>query len=493
MRLFTEAPRTRSVPASLAAMGRLVSPYGLVSKLTPLPIREGEPFYSVVTGSLGNPGAVLAAHPDWEHDPSSGNFDGAGGSVDPEIAAHLAIAESLERYSSCAWHPDAMIWATADELGEDAIPPTSWPNLSSAEYADPKCGLVPPDPRIPLRWVEAWSLTRGKKVYVPAVQVYLKCPPESAAERYTHPVSTGCAAHTDPIAAVINGLLEVVERDSIALTWLQRLRLPRLDVDPDDLAPEHRAFVERSRSHNIRTLLFDATTDFGIPVIYGLQLADHDPDLAQIVVATCDVDPGKAVAKLHREAASLRIALRAMAGTQPRDMAPEDIVSVVGGALLAGPRAKRHIFDFLLEGERPTRRLADLPALGPGASTTEALAWLLNRMHAAGCEVIVADLTTDEARQAGAHVVRVLVPQATNGPPSLRRLTDPRSPGGCPGSRRAWSRPTSGWDRWWFPAAPPATSASSTAGGSTSGRTRRQPPASTRRGSAPTTPGSRPR
>jgi len=204
----------------------------------------------------------------------------------------------------------------------------------------------------------------------------------------------------------------VVERDSIALTWLQRLRLPRLDVDPDDLAPEHRAFVERSRSHNIRTLLFDATTDFGIPVIYGLQLADHDPDLAQIVVATCDVDPGKAVAKLHREAASLRIALRAMAGTQPRDMAPEDIVSVVGGALLAGPRAKRHIFDFLLEGERPTRRLADLPALGPGASTTEALAWLLNRMHAAGCEVIVADLTTDEARQAGAHVVRVLVPQA---------------------------------------------------------------------------------
>src|SRR5690606_32059585 len=142
MRLFTEAPRTRSVPASLAAMGRLVSPYGLVSKLTPLPIREGEPFYSVVTGSLGNPGAVLAAHPDWEHDPSAGNFDGAGGSVGPEIAAHLAIAESLERYSSCAWHPDAMIWATADELGEDAIPPTSWPNLSSAEYADPKCGLV---------------------------------------------------------------------------------------------------------------------------------------------------------------------------------------------------------------------------------------------------------------------------------------------------------------------------------------------------------------
>ncbi len=28
-----------------------------------------------------------------------------------------------------------------------------------------------------------------------------------------------------------------------------------------------------------------------------------------------------------------------------------------------------------------------------------------------GCEVVVADLTTDEARQVGAHVVRVLVPE----------------------------------------------------------------------------------
>ncbi|HET6858714.1 MAG TPA: YcaO-like family protein [Streptomyces sp.] len=396
------------MPASLRAMGKLVSPYGLVSRLTWLPVTEGEPDFPVFTGSLGNPGAVLAAQSEWTHDASSGNFDGAGGALDRETAAHLAAAESLERYSSCAWSPQDMIWATAAELGADAIPPWEWPGLSSTELADPRCGLVPTDRDMPLRWVEGWSFARGRKVYVPAVQVYLKCSPESAAERHVHPVSTGCATHSDPLAAIANGLLEVVERDSIALTWLQRLRLPRLEYTPDELPAEFRAYVERASSESIRTLLFDATTDLGIPVVYGVQLADHDRDLAQLVVATCDTDPAKAIAKLHREAASLRIALRSHAGRHKGPDDPEDTVSVIGGALIAGKPEQRGRFDFLLEGDRPVRSLADLARPATGAAE---LPWLLEKLSKAGCEVVVVDLTTDEARQAGATVVRVMVPQ----------------------------------------------------------------------------------
>ncbi|MER5618742.1 YcaO-like family protein [Streptomyces sp. NPDC002215] len=408
MRTLQATPHSEAVPESLREMGKLVSPYGLVSRLTWLPVTEGEPDFPVFSGSLGNPGAVLAAQAEWRHDASSGNFDGAGGALDRETAAHLAAAESLERYSSCAWSSQDMIWATAAELGDDAIPPWEWPNLSPAELSDIRCGLVPTDPQIPLRWVEGWSFARGRKVYVPAVQVYLKCPPESAAERYMHPVSTGCATHTDPLAAIANGLMEVVERDSIALTWLQKLRLPRLEFALDDLSSEHRAYVERAAGENIRTLLFDATTNLGIPVVYGVQLADHDHDLAQLVVATCDTDPGKAIAKLHREAASLRIALRSHAGrhTNPKD--PEDTVSVIGGALLAGKYDQRHRFDFLLEGDRPVRAFSELPR--PADGTSE-LSWLLERLSRADCEVVVVDITTDEARQVGATVVRVMVPQ----------------------------------------------------------------------------------
>ncbi|GAA3389000.1 YcaO-like family protein [Cryptosporangium minutisporangium] len=392
-------------------MRKLVGPYGLVSRVDRLPVTEGDIDFAIYSASLGDPGRALDAQSGWQHDPTSGNFDGAGGSTDPETAAHLAVAESLERYSSCAWSEDRLIWATAGDLGADAIPPSSFPTCSETELADPRCGLVAWDPRTPLRWVRGWSLTRAKPVYVPAVSAFMKFTFESTAERYTHPVSTGCAAHADPVDAVVNGLLEVVERDSIALTWLQRMRLPRLAVDPDELDEPYRSFVRAGRSENIQTLLFDATTDFGIPVIYGLQLAPHDTELAQLVAATCDVHPGRAVAKLYRESSCLRIALRAMSarGARPSVDTLADNVSVTGGALNAGLPENRNYFDFLLDGDRTTRRLADLPTVPSGEAT---LPWLLRRVHDAGAEVIVVDLTTDEARQVGATVVRVLVPEA---------------------------------------------------------------------------------
>ncbi|MGY1435823.1 YcaO-like family protein [Streptomyces reniochalinae] len=413
------APRfdaaTAEPPGSLRRMGDLVSPYGLVSGAIRLPGSPGDPDFPIFTASLGDPGHVLTGHEDWDLGAEHGNFDGAGGDLSPERAALLAVAESLERYSSCARDADRYRWATAEELGDEAVPLDAWPRLSAAELAAGGHGLVGPDPTAPMRWVRGWSFTRRRPVWVPAVHVWLKNPPEALGERVSHPVSTGCAVHTDVTSAVVNGLLEVVERDSIALTWLQRLRLPRLTLDVERLTPKQRQFVERADNPHVRTQLFDATTDLGIPVIYGVQLADSDPALAQVVAATCDPDPGEAVAKLYREAASLRIALRHHITTSATtetgaDGGAEQLVNVVGGAAEAGPVAARDRFSFLLEGERGERPLSALPR--PAATDPHTvLSWLLRRLHARGCEVVAVDLTTDEARQVGATAVRVAVPQ----------------------------------------------------------------------------------
>ncbi|MGP3975325.1 YcaO-like family protein [Streptomyces sp. 8N114] len=406
---------TATPPASLRRMGDLVSPYGLVSGAVRLSGSPGDPDFPIFTASLGDPVHVLTGHEDWNMGAEHGNFDGAGGDLSSEHAALLAVAESLERYSSCARDAGRYRWATAGELGDEAVPLDAWPKLSAAELAGGGHGLVGPDPDAPMRWVRGWSFTRQRPVWVPAVHVWLKNPPEALGERVSHPVSTGCAVHTDVTAAVVNGLLEVVERDSIALTWLQRLRLPRLTVDTELLTEKQRQFVERAANPHLRTQLYDATTDLGIPVIYGVQLADSDPELAQIVAATCDPDPGDAVAKLYREAASLRIALRhhitnSAKKASTSEESGEKLVDVVGGAAQAGPLAARDRFSFLLDGEREERPLAALPR--PSATDPRTvLGWLLERLHARGCEVVAVDLTTDEARQVGATVVRVLVPQ----------------------------------------------------------------------------------
>ena len=260
---------------------------------------------------------------------------------------------------------------------------------------------------------------------------YLNFPVRTPSEQFVNPISTGTAAHSDLREAVLGGLLEVIERDSIALTWLQRLRLPAVAVDPSTLGEEVAEYHRVGTSTELETHLFDATTDYGVPTLYAVQTSQVDPELAQVVAATCDIDPQRALAKIYRELASLRIALRSHArGPRAQEIKGQDL-TVVGGALADAELSMRHVFDFLLEGERPVHALDEigtLPASRPGAGSGDSpdgaggsagsaagpdpLEQVVTNLERAGAEAIVVDITTDEARQVGMHVIKALIPEA---------------------------------------------------------------------------------
>ncbi|MDT0448778.1 YcaO-like family protein [Streptomyces hesseae] len=397
------------IPDELRRLEDLVSPYGLVSRTAPLPVREGEPPFAVQLAYLGVPSRSLDNLHRWAHDEDTGNADGAGTGLTPERAKLVAIAEALERYSTCAWNDAEMVVAAENDLDEEFVSPSRWPRCSPTELARDDSKLAEYDPSVPIRWVRAWSLTRQVPVLVPAISVYLHMPYESTSERFTRGITTGAAVHSDVRAAVLNGLLEVVERDAIALVWLQRLRLPELVVDPERLDAATRELHRVGTSTDLRVRLFDATTDFGVPVIYAMQLADSDDTLAQVVAATCDIEPERALGKIYRELASLRVALRgyvaAYAGREP----DPGKVSVVGGAVHNAAPDRRGVFDFLLEGERPSYGIEGMPGLPAGADPLDTV---VARLAEQGAEVLVADITTDEARQVGMRAVKVLVPEA---------------------------------------------------------------------------------
>ena len=149
-----------------------------------------------------------------------------------------------------------------------------------------------------------------------------------------------------------------------------------------------------------------------------------------MVAATCDIDPQRALAKIYRELASLRIALRSHArGPRAQEIKGQDL-TVVGGALADAELSMRHVFDFLLEGERPVHALDEIGTLtasrsaagsdspdGASGSTDSAagpdpLEQVVANLERAGAKAIVVDITTDEARQVGMHVVKALIPEA---------------------------------------------------------------------------------
>ncbi|MFB9903835.1 YcaO-like family protein [Allokutzneria oryzae] len=393
----------------LRALENLVSPYGLISHTASLPVREGEPSFAVHLSHIGDPSMALANLDVWAHSEDMGNVDGAGTALTTERARLISIAEGLERYSTCAWSDDELVTAAENDLDEEFVSPSRWPRCSPAELAREDCNLAEYDPSVPIRWVRAWSLTRRVPVLVPAISVYLHMPYHSKSERFLRGITTGAAVHSDVRAAVLNGLLEVVERDAIALVWLQRLRLPELTVAPERLDPSTHEYYRAGTSTDLRVRLYDATTDFGVPVIYAVQLADADPTLAQIVAATCDISPERALGKIYRELSSLRVALRGYVAAFDTRQPDRDKVSVTGGAVYNAAPERRGMFDFLLEGERPTRGLDELPTVPEGA---DALDTVVSRLAERDAEVLVVDITTDEARQVGMRAVKVLVPEA---------------------------------------------------------------------------------
>jgi ribosomal protein S12 methylthiotransferase accessory factor len=90
-------------------------------------------------------------------------------------------------------------------------------------------------------------------------------------------LSSGCGAGTSREGALLHGLLELVERDAVALWWLggrQGLQLP----EPGIPATLRRA-MGREASNRISWLL-DITTDLGIPCIAALSTNPDGSGLA---------------------------------------------------------------------------------------------------------------------------------------------------------------------------------------------------------------------
>jgi ribosomal protein S12 methylthiotransferase accessory factor len=331
------------------------------------------------------------------------SLGGAGADPDPEQAWIRAVVEGAERYCCVVYDHDDFVVATADELGTAALDLGTVPRCSEREYADPACPLSKPDPTVPIRWVLGYSLIDRCERYVPAVMTHLYINPRRG-ENFWQPISTGVAAHTSLVTALISAICEAIERDAIALTWLARLPLPRIEVEPP-LPRELATNYGRLLQSLVRQYFFDATTDLAVPTIYSVQAVEGHPKLAQYVNCATDFSAAAACAKTIREAAPARTVFQV-----PREIPPDvaDFHSLYDGAVYMGRSEQRSAFDFLLKGSaRRPLSAVEIDAPQDGRSR---LRLLIDRLKAIGSDAIAVDITTDEVRAAGLWVVRVVTP-----------------------------------------------------------------------------------
>jgi ribosomal protein S12 methylthiotransferase accessory factor len=398
--------RADSAPSTLDP---LVSPVGVVGGLRRAAAPRGLPRLNVWVGSAGSGRPGHRGH----HRPELGS---ARILDDPGLARLVAIAETTERYAGRNLsHPP--VTSTEAALSGRVLDMSRVPRCSDAEYARPGCPLEPYDPARPIRWVPGTDLHTGEPTWVPAVMASYGVKPV-AGERFWYQISTGTAVHTDPVKALTGALMEVIERDLIAVLWLQRLPVPQLD--PRHITAEVELLLGWAQRRFLTTHLFDATTDLGVPTVYALQTAEFDARARRVVGCGTGTTLGEAAGKALLEMATLREAFHADEKIPDR---PQDFTWVMHGAMYMAEPRHAAAFGFLLDGlaGRPARvgvpRLPDEPQ--------ELLRHLLDLLAGRDMQAVVVDHTSRELAYAGLTALTVVVPDLQ--PMSLHPLAQFRA------------------------------------------------------------------
>jgi oxazoline/thiazoline synthase len=331
---------------------------------------------------------------------------GKGKSV--EQARISALAESLERYSGVFDGTEPRIRAAFADL-DGAIPPNACMGYSERQYAERerhnakghKAHWVPEPFRrdVEIEWTPLWSLTAQATRYLPTSLCYFGY--RSADPVFGRADSNGCAAGAVLEEAVLQGFLELVERDAVALWWYNRLSRPGVDLDSAE-DPYVGALVSHYRSIRRDLWALDVTSDFGVPAFAALSRRSDKPEEDIIYGFGAHLDPAVALVRAMTELNQSLEAVPAASGLESNRTyrGVPDAVRWWRTATLANQTY------LAPDPSKPRRRLEDFANLA-AADLLEDIKTCQNLAAARGVEILVLDQTRPDV---GLPVVRVVAP-----------------------------------------------------------------------------------
>jgi ribosomal protein S12 methylthiotransferase accessory factor len=387
--------RVQSAREALERLERHVSPItGVVSGIKDSSPADGLPVFQAIglnrvsvgprqNRLMGNPGSA------------------AGKGMSPAQARASCIAEALERYA-LAWQGDEPHRrARLADLGDDALDPRRLLLFSEAQYAAREAWNAAHDafnrvrerfePERPIDWSPAWSVTHDALRWLPTRYCYMRYE-DGTDHAFCAADTNGCAAGATLEEAILQGLLELIERDACALWWYNRAARPAIDLDTID-EPFLRHAIRHYRAMGRELWVLDLTTDLGIPVAVALS---HDGQGRRIHLGLgCALD---------RKAAALRAVsehnqLAAIDSGAPRAVKPEDRNGL--DDWLDNATVEEHRYLLPAAGAAP-QAVAELGDVSELRGTIERLAAMLAE-H--GLELVVQELRRPEIDIAAARVV----------------------------------------------------------------------------------------
>jgi len=284
-------PRRAAVPPELGEGGKLVTTSGGLRTVSPsATVARFRKHVSPLTGVVSRLERIDADVPLNTNYYASHNFSApaktvnelraglSGGSYGKgsttEQAEASALMEAIERYCGIFQGDEIRV---ARRFGDfppsDAIHPNDVLLFSDAQYNRGQAPGADFDPQVPrpfdpsakLEWSPIWSMRDKRFKYLPTSLLYFfyRGPGQINAD------SNGCAAGNTPQEAIVQGFLEIVERDAYAIWWYNRLQRPQVDlslIDDAYIRDLRTKFAENGR----QLWVLDVTSDLGVPTFVAI-------------------------------------------------------------------------------------------------------------------------------------------------------------------------------------------------------------------------------
>ncbi|MCA9988203.1 MAG: YcaO-like family protein, partial [Anaerolineales bacterium] len=199
-----------------------------------------------------------------------------------------AMGEAIERYASVYRGDEPIVKGSLNSLGDEALDIRSNLHFSPSQYADRwrwNNNLVNPihlvpnpfDPDLRIDWAPAWSLSANRQRLLPAAYCYFGHP-DINNHFFCSSDSNGVAAGSTREEAILQGFMELIERDAVGIWWFNELQRPAVAVDSFDLP-----YLNALRAHygelNREFWVLDITNDTGITTFAAVsRRVDEGPE-----------------------------------------------------------------------------------------------------------------------------------------------------------------------------------------------------------------------
>jgi bacteriocin biosynthesis cyclodehydratase domain-containing protein len=232
--------------------------------------------------------------------------DVAVGKGKTELQAKIGcFAESAERYNSTYCH-QPYILSKYHDLPQKGFRPDELLLFSNLQYENRDLinksfgsfnQVSKKYNHSKIRWTLVHSLSGEDSVFVPTSYCYLNYPYEDEIELCPGDTN-GCASGNTIEEAIVYGILELIERDAVAVWWYNQIQHPGIRIESlKDLSIINLIDVHRREGSIFH--LIDITSDFNIPTFVAVSADKHGN---QIHFGTsCHFNPAIAMTRAVRE------------------------------------------------------------------------------------------------------------------------------------------------------------------------------------------------